>query len=162
MLKHGVLRPARSIKQFPIAELRLPCVAITATVICPKIVRFLVCPCISPASNVTQNRCFIVAIAPRPLHLTRLALGKITQWARHKHLARFAHVFRLGVALHLLAGCLGWCLAFLVYGARVYKFTHFAASFNLISSHRTQSPAQYSTGDGSGIPSDFMQSVARE
>jgi hypothetical protein len=128
MLKHGVLCAAYRVQQVLIANLVLSRVAIAAPMICPPVVRLLVGPSARPAPDVAQNRCFIVAIAPRPLHLALLALGKVPQRLGHKHLARFAHVFRLAGALHLLAGCLGWCLAFDVDGAACVDLAHLLPS----------------------------------
>jgi hypothetical protein len=78
MLKHGVLRPAYRVQQVLVANLVLSRVAIATPMICPPVVRLLIGPRARPAPDVTENRCFVVAIAPRPLHLARLALGKFT------------------------------------------------------------------------------------
>jgi hypothetical protein len=124
MLKHGVLRPAYRMHQVSVVHILFKRVALAAAVIGLEIMRLLIGSRTRTAPDVAQHCCFIVAIAPRPLHLTRLALGKGPQRLRHKHLARFAHVFRLAGALHLLAGCLGWCLAFLVDGASGVDLAH--------------------------------------
>jgi hypothetical protein len=129
MLKHGVLRAAYRVEKVPIAETFFARVAIAATMICPPVVRLLIGTSARPAPDVTQHRCFVVAIAPRPLHLARLSPCKVAQRLGHKHLARFAHVFRFSVALQLLARCFGWCLAFGVDGAACVDLAHNLIAF---------------------------------
>jgi hypothetical protein len=109
-----------------------------------------------------QDRCFVIAIAPFALHLTRLAPCEVPQRLGHKHLARFPHVFRLGGALHLRAGCLGWSLAFGVNGATCVDLAHLLPVFNTAAflflqhfSHRGKSPSLAQNRVG------YLQSVQR-
>jgi hypothetical protein len=129
MLKNGVLRAAYRVEQVPVCGCVLMRVAFTAPMICLEVVRLLIGPRARPAPDVAENRCFIVAVAPRPLHLTRLSPCKVPQRLGHKHFARFPHVFRLAGALHLLAGCLEWCLAFGVDGASGVDLAHLLLAF---------------------------------